>query len=122
MTARGEIPDHRRIDWRRRISRLPVALALVLVTLASSNPSQAQLFSDRPPPVPPALVPDVPSGGAISLAPPSGPSSAPVLPPPLTQPPVSAVTPPPSPPVASTPGQAVLSLSARYGKDLPLVN
>jgi hypothetical protein len=123
MTARGEIPDYRRIDRRRRIARLPVALAFLLVALASSNPSQAQLFSDRPPPVPPGLVPDVPSGGAISLAPPSGPASAPNLPPTLTQPPVSSAPPPAlPPPIASTPAQPVLSLSARYGKDLPVVN
>src|SRR3954464_11531296 len=118
MTLRGQIPRNRKTAR----SAAPLALAFALVALVSASPSRAQLFSDRPPPVPPALVPDVPSGGAISLAPPSGPSSAPVLPPPLTQPPVSAVTPPPRPPVASTPGQAVLSLSARYGKDLPLVN
>jgi hypothetical protein len=91
--------------------------------LAFPHPSRAQFFSDRPPPVPPASVPDVPSGGAISLAPPSGPASAPNLPAPLTQPPVSAVTPPVAPPpIASTPGQAVLSLTARYGKDLPVIN
>jgi hypothetical protein len=93
------------------------------MALALPSPSRAQLFSDRPPPVPPASVPDVPSGGAISLAPPSGPASAPNLPAPLTQPPVSAVTPPVAPPpVSSTPGQAVLSLTARYGKDLPVIN
>ena len=91
--------------------------------MAIPHPSFAQLFSDRPPPVPPASVPDVPSGGAISLAPPSGPASGPNLPAPLTQPPVSAVTPPAAaPPIASTPGQAVLSLTARYGKDLPVIN
>jgi hypothetical protein len=33
------------------------------------------------------------------------------------------VTPPvAAPPIASTPGQAVLSLTARYGKDLPVIN
>jgi hypothetical protein len=101
-----------------------LVLALAgLMALAFPNPSLAQFFSDRPPPVPPASVPDVPSGGAISLAPPSGPASAPNLPAPLTQPPVSAVTPPvAAPPIASTPGQAVLSLTARYGKDLPAIN
>jgi hypothetical protein len=101
-----------------------LALALAgLMALAFPNPSLAQFFSDRPPPVPPASVPDVPSGGAISLAPPSGPASAPNLPAPLTQPPVSAVSPPvAAPPIASTPGQAVLSLTARYGKDLPAIN
>jgi hypothetical protein len=73
--------------------------------------------------VPPSSIPDVPSGGAISLAPPSGPASAPSLPAPLTQPPVSGVTPPVvPPPIASTPGQAVLSLTARYGKDLPVIS
>jgi hypothetical protein len=121
MTARGEIPDNRRTGGRAGNARLVLAIALLV--LAFPHPSQAQLFSDRPPPVPPALVPDVPSGGAISLAPPSGPASAPNLPPTLTQPPVSTATPPAlPPPIASTPGQAVLSLSARYGKDLPPVN
>src|ERR1700750_941908 len=111
MTLRGQIPCN------RRTARSAAPLVLALVALASASPSRAQLFSDRPPPVPPALVPDVPSGGAISLAPPSGPASAPNLPPTLTQPPVSTATPPAvPPPIASTPGQAVLSLSARYGK------
>src|SRR5436309_5006697 len=119
MTLRGQIPCNRRTATRAA----PLVLAFALVALVSASPSRAQLFSDRPPPVPPALVPDVPSGGAISLAPPSGPAAAPNLPPTLTQPPVSAVTPPSAPPpVAATPGQAVLSLSARYGKDLPVVN
>src|SRR3954471_12703355 len=119
MTARGECPHHHRSDraaWRRTW-RPGLALGCVRA-LALPAPSAAQLFSDRPPPVPPASVPDVPSGGAISLAPPSGPASAPSLPPTLTQPPVSAVT----PPVPSTAGQAVLSLTARYGKDLPVIN
>jgi hypothetical protein len=79
------------------------------------------MFSDRPPPVPPASVPDA-GGGAMSLAPPSGPASS--LPPTLTQPsivqPSIAVSPPVVPPGgAATPGQAMLSLTARYGKDLP---
>jgi hypothetical protein len=81
----------------------------------------AQMFTDRPPPVPPASVPE-PSGGAMSLAPPSsGPASAPNLPAPLTQPPMAAI-----PPVIASPGpsagQAVLSLTARYGKDMPVIN
>src|SRR3954470_3613805 len=119
MTAQGGfIGDHRSGRGGRRAGLL-LALAC-LVVLALPGRSSAQLFSDRPPPVPPALVPDVPGGGAISLAPPSGPASAPNLPAPLTQPPVSAAPPPAAPPVAMTPGQAVLSLSARYGKDLPV--
>src|SRR5947199_7127065 len=117
--TRGGISERIRTGRAGRRARLALALAL----FAMPGPSFAQLFSDRPPPVPPALVPDVPSGGAISLAPPSGPASAPVLPPPLTQPPVSGVTPSAlPPPIASTPGQAVLSLTARYGKDLPVIN
>ena len=78
------------------------------------------MFTDRPPPVPPGSVPD--PGSAISLAPPSGPASIPSLPAPLTQPSIAAVPPVVPPPGASTAGQAVLSLTARYGKDLPVIN
>jgi len=82
------------------------------------EPVRGQFFSDRPPPVPPASVPD--PGAAVNLAPPSGPGAGPGLPPPtLTQPPVAAVPPQAAPLVAAPPTQAVLSLSARYGKDLP---
>ena len=114
MSARGN-----GIDGSGQGRRLLCALALASVLMSIPAPGFAQLFSDRPPPVPPASVPD---GGAINLAPPSGPASIPSLPAPLTQPPVSAVTPPvAAPPIASTPGQAVLSLTARYGKDLPVI-
>lgn len=99
-----------------------LALACFLAMVFSA-PAKAQFFSDRPPPVPPALVPDAPSGPAINLAPPSGPAAAPNLPPQLTQPPVAAINPPvPSPVAPSNSGQAVLSLTARYGKDLPVIN
>jgi hypothetical protein len=90
-------------------------------------PANAQLFSDHPPPVPPASVPD--AGAAVSLAPPSGPGAAPPpppaagppgLPPVLTQPSIGAV--PPAAPPGGAPAQAVLALSARYGKDLPNIN
>src|SRR5882762_2088799 len=114
MTARGRIPEDHGTDRGARSAGLALALA-GLMALALPNPSRAQFFSDRPPPVPPSSIPDAPSGGAISLAPPSGPASAPNLPAPLTQPPVSAVTPPvpvPAPAIASTPGQAVLALTA----------
>ena len=89
------------------------------------------MFSDRPPPVPPAAVPDAPSGPAMNLAPPTGPGSGPVLPAPLTQPTltqptitqpsIAAVPPVTPPPGASTAGQAVLSLTARYAKDGPVI-
>jgi hypothetical protein len=109
-----------------RSGTLPSMLALMLLAVTGvASPASAQLFGDRPPPVPPAVVPD--PGGAVSLAPSSGPDAGPVPPPPLTaSPPVAAVPAAPAPaapPVgAVTPSQAVLSLSARYGKDLPNIN
>ena len=107
------------------LARLRLTLALAcMIACSIPHPASAQLFGERPAPVPPGLVPDVPTGPAISLAPPSGPSSGPNLPAPLTQPPVGAVS--PSAPVGAlaptTPGQAVLSLTARYGKDLPVIS
>jgi hypothetical protein len=111
------------IDGSGRHGRLLQAFALagMLVSLMAL-PATAQMFTDRPPPVPPGSVPD--PGSAISLAPPSGPASVPGnLPAPLTQPSVAPVPPLVAPPaVAATPGQAVLSLTARYGKDLPVIN
>ena len=107
----------------RRGGRLGPALAVVLLS-AFSTSAYAQMFTDRPPPVPPAAVPD--PGAAINLAPPSGPASAPPtgsLPPALTtQPSMVAVPPVNAPQGAAAPGQAVLSLSARYGKDLGNIN
>jgi hypothetical protein len=56
-----------------------LALALVAMLIcAMAGPAGAQMFTDQPPPVPPASVPD--PGGAISLAPPSGPGSISNLP------------------------------------------
>jgi hypothetical protein len=91
-----------------------------MLVQALAAPAAAQMFTDRPPPIPPGSVPD--PGSAISLAPPSGPASIPSLPAPLTQPTIAAVPPVTPPPGASTSGQAVLSLTARYGKDLPVIN
>ncbi|MCP4615925.1 MAG: hypothetical protein GY844_05770 [Bradyrhizobium sp.] len=108
---------------------LPLAFLLVLTPGLAS----AQLFSDRPPPIPPASVPDAPpTGPAMNLAPPSGPGAGPVLPPTLNQPtltqpggmnqpPLASAPPALPPPGASTAGQAVLSLTAKYGKDLPVI-
>jgi hypothetical protein len=116
MTPRRDIES-----WRSR--RLLSLIALVAaVAVVTGAPAHAQLFSDRPPPVPPASVPD--PGAAVSLAPPSGPASGPIPPPPtLTQPaPPVAVAPPAAPAAAAVaPSQAVLALSARYGKDLPAI-
>jgi hypothetical protein len=112
------------IDRAGRRGRLLSALAFAAV-LASVMvaPAAAQMFSDRPPPVPPASVPEPPpSGPAMNLAPPSAPAAIPSLPAPLTQPSIAAVPPVVAPPGASAPGQAVLSLTARYGKDLPVIS
>ncbi|MBV9984468.1 hypothetical protein, partial [Bradyrhizobium sp.] len=113
MTTRRDI-----LSWRSRRLLSVIALVAALPAIAGM-PVRAQLFSDRPPPVPPASVPD--PGAAVSLAPPSGPASGPP-PPTLTQPapPPIAVAPPAVAPAAiAPPSQAVLALSARYGKDLP---
>jgi hypothetical protein len=115
ISGRGGIRGFRRSGWL-----LPM---LACVALSGVAPAAAQFFSDRPPPVPPASVPE--PGAAVSLAPPSGPASGP-LPPPAAPPSIAAV-PPVTPPAAApqapaAPAQGVLSLSARYGKDLPIVN
>jgi hypothetical protein len=96
-------------------------LALAL-SLAFGVPASAQFFGDRPPPVPPAAVPEPPPGPAMNLAPSSGPASIPNLPPPVTQPPaVVAVPPAAPPPSAVVPSQGTLALTARYGKDQPAI-
>jgi hypothetical protein len=110
-----------------RLSTRACAIALA-GSMLFAVPAQAQLFGERPPPVPPATVP-LPDGvgtGAVSLAPPSG--STPVLPPasvlapPIAAPASPLATPPAAAAVASSSsGQAVLALSAKFGKDLPNV-
>jgi hypothetical protein len=128
MMTRGHDDDRflrgGRLPLGVTLARLALTLAMAcLIACSIPHPASAQLFGDRAPPVPPGLVPDVPAGPAISLAPPSGPSSGPNLPAPLTQPPVGAVSPSaPAGALAPTPGQAVLSLTARYGKDLPVIS
>src|SRR5665213_437933 len=114
-------PWHNGIGGKGRRGRPAMAFALLSLLLQAfpANVS-AQLFTDRPPPVPPASVPEAP-GGAMSLAPSSGPISTPSLPAPLTQPPIAAIPPVVPPPGAATAGQAVRSLSARYGKDMPVI-
>jgi hypothetical protein len=107
-----------------RAAALMLALALAALLPA---PALAQMFSDRPPPVPPNSVPDVQTAPAMNLAPPSGTGTIPTLPAPLTQPtivqPQLSAVPPVAPPLGgATAGQAVLSLTARYGKDMPVIN
>jgi hypothetical protein len=106
--------------WRGVRERV-APMAVFLLASAFISPVSAQMFSDRPPPVPPAAVPEAPAGPAMNLAPPSGPASIPNLPAPLTQPSVAAVPPALPPPGAAAPNQAVLALTARFGKDLPVV-
>src|SRR5260370_39982443 len=116
------------IDRSGRGGRLLPALALAgLLVAGTAVPAAAQMFSDHPPPVPPASVPEAPAGPAMNLAPPSGPASIPNLPAPVTQPPpppsIAAVPPAALAPLGSTaPGQAVLVLTPRYGKALPVIN
>jgi hypothetical protein len=113
------------VNFLRSKRLRPLALLAVWVPLLTA-PASAQWFGERPPPVPPASVPD--PGPAVSLAPSSGPAAglpptltAPILnQPTLTQPQTATV--PPALPASIAPGQAVLSLSARYGKDLPAIN
>jgi hypothetical protein len=103
-----------------RVSALPaLAFACLLAAMFPAAVS-AQMFTDRPPPVPPASVPE-PSGPAMNLAPPSGPAAIPTLPAPLAQPSVAALPPVVAPQGGATPGQGVLALTARYGKDLPVI-
>lgn len=106
--------------WRRHAAAWMRAL-MCLFALVASQPAAAQFIGDAPPPIPPANVPEVltPSGPAISLAPPSGPTATPGLPATLTQPPVTTAAPAAPAPAQ---GQAVLALSARFGKDMPAVN
>jgi hypothetical protein len=85
-------------------------LIVLLLVCGNLSAAHAQLFGERPPPVPPASVPQ--SGPAVSLAPPGG---AP-LPPAITAPTPAVPAPVTAAPPASQP---VLALNARYGKDLP---
>ena len=85
------------------------------------------MFQDRPPPVPPAAVPDAPDAAGDESGAAIGDGSDPDVPPPLNQPTIV-------PPIdrhdpagraaagAAVPNQGVLSLTARYGKDLPVIN
>ena len=118
MIRRGN--HHRR--FKSGWGQWPLLALAALLAASMPHVASAQLFGERPPPVPPASVPEAPSGPAISLAPPSGPAAMPSLPAPLTQTPVTAIPLTSPPPVIASPAQAVLALTARYGKDLPVIN
>ena len=99
------------------------AVAVLVIGLALWGPPQeafAQLFDATPMLRPPADVPSVPSPPPQNHSPPSQ-SAAPKgpmlqsLPPAASQPAAHAAP-------AAPPGQGTLALSARFGKDLPLVN
>src|SRR5882757_10575349 len=123
MPARTPCRNQSRFRVQR--SRAGLRALLVVVALACPQVAPAQLFTDRPPPVPPASVPEAPSGPAMNLAPSAGPGAtvpAPLTQPTIVQPSIATVPPVVPPPGASTAGQAVLSLTARYGKDLPVIN
>src|SRR5260370_37060597 len=97
-----------RIGFDRSVAggRLMPALALAAMLIAAmAGPAGAQMFTDQPPPVPPAAVPD--PGGALSPAPPSGPGSGPNPPAPtLTQPSTVQPSLAAAPPAAATPAPA----------------
>jgi len=112
--------------WPFPAIALATTAGLALAALLPA-PVSAQMFQDRPPPVPPAAVPDVQTAPALNLAPSSGTGAIPTLPAPPNQPtvvpPSIATIPPITPPAApAVPNQGVLSLTARYGKDLPIIN
>ena len=112
------------IDQLRRHAHVLTVFVLAgLLFPVLVAPATAQLFSDQPPPVPPASVPE-PATPALNLAPPSGPAialPAPLTQPSLTQPSIAAVPPAAAPQGTTTSGQAVLALTARYGKDMPAI-
>src|ERR1700679_1398153 len=114
------------IDGPGRRSRKAMAFALLSLLLQALPGSvSAQMFTDRPPPMPPASIPE-PPGRAVSRAPTPRPACfptppAPLTQPPIPQPPIASIPPVVPPPGASTAGQAVLSLTARYGKDMPVI-
>jgi hypothetical protein len=122
MTVGSQGINDSRRRGRLRGALAPAAMLVVMLVLAIPASVSAQMFTDRPPPVPPASVPEAPAGPAMNLAPSSGPASMPNLPAPLTQPSIATVPPVVVPLGASSPGQAVLALTARYGKDLPVIN
>ncbi|HSU05696.1 MAG TPA: hypothetical protein VLI93_08995, partial [Acetobacteraceae bacterium] len=108
---------NRFVQGRRLLAALATAGGLIWTVI---SPAAAQMFSDQPPPVPPASVPE-PAAPAMNLAPSTGPASIPSAAPAMPQPSIAAIPPVLAPQGAAVPSQGVLSLSARYGKDLPVI-
>ena len=65
MTLRGDGI----IGWRRSASLLPALVLSVCLMISPRSAVQAQLFSDRPPPVPPAVQAFAREQGAAELLP-----------------------------------------------------
>ncbi len=104
-----------------RGGQLVFAAAVWLAVLPGA--AGAQFFSSSPVPRPPNDVPGIPPGPAQSLFPPSGniaPSATPRGPQSLPSAPNPGVQVHAMPIVP--PGQGALALSARFGRDLPVIN
>lgn len=103
----------------RRVAVAALCLVVAWVSL-SGSPARAQLFSEPPPPVPPAAVPGAPAPGpAMNLAPATGPEATPV---PRGSPGATVLNPgvvPPAITSAKPSGQGVLALQARFTKNSP---
>jgi len=88
--------------------------------------THAQFFNISPLPRPPSEVPGQTPGPAQNIAPPNNNRPAPVPRGPALQslPPANASPPPvaTAPTAVAPPGQASLTLSARFGRDLPVIN
>ena len=92
-------------------------LPVVLACLMLAGSAHAQFPGDQAAPIPPGSIPQTESGPAISLAPPSNLALPTDLPAQLTQPSLA-----PQPSAGQAVPQGTLNLSARFGKDMPVVN
>jgi hypothetical protein len=102
-----------------RIGRGGLRLITGLSLAVLSAPAGAQWFNGAPALRPPNDVPSVPPGPAQSIAPPAGnaaPSAAPKAPP------ASATNPAAHAAPAIPSGQAALTVSAKFGRDLAVIN
>src|SRR5215813_3765065 len=101
-------------------------LAVGFWLLASLAESNAQFFNISPLPRPPQEVPGQTPGPAQNIAPPNNnrPAAVPKGPALQSLPPATASPPPvaAAPPIIAPAGQGSLTLGARFGRDLPLIN